>query len=142
LFALYKVDPKDLRNTCFMQHNRDNLGATPDSSFLYKPSKMAENILLLHRQKRYTYKILFMGWYLWTYHFISFNVNYRNALFSTNIHFTFKRKNLSCSQVPACSSKNGETLPIKLTDTTSANHIPSISEKYPNNCYVPNRLTH
>jgi hypothetical protein len=25
-----------------MQHNRDNLGTTPDSSILYKPSKMAE----------------------------------------------------------------------------------------------------
>jgi hypothetical protein len=33
-----------------MQHNRDNLGSYTCSSILYKPSKMAENILLLHKQ--------------------------------------------------------------------------------------------
>jgi hypothetical protein len=41
---LYKVDPKDLKNTCVFKHITDNLGSYPDSSILYKPSKMAEKI--------------------------------------------------------------------------------------------------
>jgi hypothetical protein len=118
------------------------LGAHLIHQFYINHQRWQKNIL--HKQKNDIQIKLFMGWYLWTYHFISFNVNYRNALFSTILLLKGK-PSLSCSQVVLLSSKNGETLPIKLTDTTVAKQTTYYRlylEKYPNNCYVPNRLTH
>jgi hypothetical protein len=43
LFALYKVDPKRPKEYVFLCNITGIiLGATPDSSILYNPSKMAE----------------------------------------------------------------------------------------------------